>query len=307
MLDKDNIELHDIKNASFLSSIEDAHCYVKFYYPKGKLPKKLIHVIFQHGAIEYHKRHEELFDSLREKFGNNLVISCLDLVGHGFSGGARAYVDRFETYVEDFLKFIRTTQDLYREHEVETHLMAHSLGGLIVLKTMVDYPDQVPFKVDSLILTNPCIKPKFTLPNLVNDWVLDISDKLGKLRLPSLYDGFDLTSDRSRAIAFNHDHLNSHFLTMKMGAEIIKTCREITPYAYYLQVPVFCIVSGKDVIVDHNVTKLFLSGLDKAKVKELYYPDCKHDILNETCRNQIFQEIIEYIDTKEWEQQCVDS
>ena len=306
-MDKDNLELHEIKDASFLSSIEDAHCYVKFYYPKAKLPKKIIHIIFQHGAIEYHKRHEELFDELRRKFGNKLVISCLDLVGHGFSGGTRAYVDKFDTYVEDFLKFIRTGHDLYSEHEVETHIMAHSLGGLITLKALVDFPDQFPFKIYSLIFTNPCIKPKFSLPAMVNDWVLSISDKVGKLRLPSLYDGFDLTNDRERAIAFNHDHLNSHFMTMRMGAEIVKTCKEITPYSYYLQIPVLCITSGQDVIVDNRTTKLFISGLDKSKVKDLYYPDCKHDILNETCRFQVFQEIIEYIDNKEWEKQCVDS
>lgn len=306
-MEKDNLKLHTIKDASFLSSIEDAHCYVKFYYPKGKLPKNIIHIIFQHGAIEYHKRHEELFDELRKKFGNKLVISCLDLVGHGFSGGTRAYVNKFDTYVEDFLKFIRTGHDLYNSHEVETHIIAHSLGGLISLKALVDFPDQFPFKISSLILTNPCIKPKFTLPTFVNEWVLSISNKIGKMRLPSLYDGFDLTSDRERAIAFNHDHLNSHFMTVRMGAEITTTCKEITPYSYYLKTPVMCVISGDDVIVNAQSTKLFLSGLDHSRVKQLYYPDSKHDILNETCRFQVFQEIIEYIDNKEWEQQCVDS
>jgi alpha-beta hydrolase superfamily lysophospholipase len=309
-LEKNNNSLHTIKDANFLSSSdskgESAHCYVKYYYPKKALSKKIIHVIFQHGAIEYHKRHEEFFDALRVAFGNKLVISCFDLVGHGFSGGSRAYVKDFKTYIDDFLKFTRTTQDLYREHEVETHIVAHSLGGMIVLKTLVDFLDQIPFKVHSLTMTNPCINPKITLPKFATDLLLNLSERLGKMRLPSLYDGFDLTTDRERAIAHKHDHLNSNFMTIRMASEIIKTSKEITPYSYYLQVPVLCILSGNDVIVDSQATKLFLSGLDKSKMKEIYYPDAKHDILNEVCRADVFQEIIEYIKFKDWERQCVD-
>lgn len=304
---KQNSEKHIIHDGDFLSSTGDAHCYVKHYYPTGKLPEKIIHILFQHGAIEYHKRHEEFFDALREKFGNKLVISCLDLIGHGHSGGARAYVDKFSTYTEDFLKFIRTSNDLYREHEVETHIIAHSLGGMIAIKTLVDFKDQIPFKISSMILTNPCIKPKFTIPNFAKPWVVKLSKNLSKMRLPSLYDGFDLTHDRKRAIDFNSDPLNSQFMTIKMGTEIINTSKEITPYSYYIKTPLFFILSGEDLIVDNQITKLFISGLDSSITKESFYPEAKHDILNEVCRRQVYQEIIDYIDQKEWEKQCIDS
>lgn len=305
-MEKDNINLHTITDGSFVSSAGNAHCYIKRYLPKGKLKKNIKHIIFQHGAIEYHKRHEELFDKLRNKFGNSLVISCLDLVGHGYSGGARAYVENFNIYEQDFLKFVRTNQDLYREHEVETHIIAHSLGGMITIKTLVDSADQIPFKVSSLILTNPCIKPKFSIPKFANKITMGLSKKVGKMRLPSLYDGFDLTSDRDRAIAFNHDYLNSHFMTIRMGTEIVRISREITPYSYYLKTPVFFILSGQDVIVDNDTTKLFISGLDESITKTSFYPGAKHDILNDTCRKHVFDEIMGYIDKKEWEQECVD-
>ena len=71
-MEKDNVDLHLIKDGSFISSSGDVHCYIKRYYPRAKISKKVIHIIFQHGAIEYHKRHEELFDKLRIKFGNRL-------------------------------------------------------------------------------------------------------------------------------------------------------------------------------------------------------------------------------------------
>jgi alpha-beta hydrolase superfamily lysophospholipase len=36
--------------------------------------------------------------------------------------------------------------------------------------------------------------------------------------------------------------------------------------------------------------------MDKNIVKVKYYPNMRHDILNETCRIDVFREIIEYIE-----------
>ena len=305
-MEKNNLKLHKIKDRSFLSSDGTSHCFIKHYLPKKSLPKKITHIIFQHGAIEYHKRHEELFDALRKKFGNKLIISCMDLVGHGFSGGTRAYVHDFQIYVDDFLKFTKTSLDFYREHEVETHLIAHSLGGMISIKALVDSVDQFPFEISSVVLTNPCIKPKFKIPKYVNKLTVGLSNHLGKLRLPSLYDGFDLTNDRQRAIDFNHDYLNSHFMTVRMGVEIVNESKQITPYSYYIKQPMFFILSGEDVIVDNETTKLFISGLNNSTTKTSIYPTAKHDILNDVCRKDVFEEIIDYIYKREWEIQCVE-
>ncbi len=302
--EQEHKQLHKVVDFNFESSQDGAHCFAKSYYPKAKLTKKVVHVIFQHGAIEYHKRHQEFFDHLRGEFGNRLVISTMDLVGHGLSGGSRAHIDKFDYYVEDFLKFIRIFHHLYQFHEVETHLVGHSLGGMIITKTLVDKADQIPFKISSVTLTNPCIKPLLELPKFVNELTIKLSKKLSKMRVPSLYDGFNLTSDRSRAIAFNHDPLNSDFVTVKMGVEILKTSKIITPYSYYIKHPMFFLLSGRDEVVDVEKTKLFMGGLNKAMTKESFYIDSKHDILNEICRKEVFQEISDYIKFKQWEQQC---
>lgn len=297
-MEKDNITLHKIKDASFDSKLLGSHIYLKQYLPQTTLKKKIVHVIFQHGAIEYHKRHEQLFDALRKKFDNQLVISCMDLAGHGLSGGPRAYIDKFDTYIQDFLRFSKVVSPLYQDHDVTTIVFGNSLGGMILLKTLIDYKDELPFEVDAAIFTNPCIRPKIQIPKIVRTSVKSISSRVGKLRLPSLYDGFDLTNDKSRAIAFNNDHLNSHFMTINMGLEILKESNQMISMSYFYDVPSLFLLSGDDKIVDLKVTQLFIAGIDKDLVTFKKFEQSKHDLLNDTCRSEAFKVIIKFIESK---------
>ena len=228
----------------------------------------------------------------------------MDFVGHGYSGGPRSHVEDFDTYSLDFLKFARVHTDLYLEREVETtHVIGHCLGAVVALKTMVDFRDQLPFPVHSMVLTNPCIRPNISLPSLAKKLVESVSETLGKTRVPNIYSGKDITSDSRKAASFDNDQLNSQFITLGMANTVLKTCAYLMPYSYYLQTPTLFILSGKDKIVNVEATKLFVGGVDKNLASTLFYPEAKHDILNETCAKEVFQEIIEYIQDPQLEKE----
>lgn len=292
---------HFIEEGSFLSSFDEkAHIFFKHYIPikTKKIPKKITHLIFQHGMIEHHNRHSDLFKAIIDHFGKQVIISTMDLLGHGLSGGHRAYINEFRTFSEDMLTFFYKCHDkFYGDSKVNTVLVSHSLGGLICLKTLTNEKYKIPFKIDSMILTNPCISPKLELPGVVTKMVDNLPETLCRVRIPLIYDAYDLSHDKEKAISFMHDHLISKSVTVKLGAETLSATNSINSLSYFFQIPCFFILSGDDRVVDNEKTQLFITGMDKNLVKVKYYPNMRHDILNETCRNEVFQEIIKYIET----------
>ena len=293
--------LHKIEDGVFPSSFRDnSHIYYKHYLPLKKLAskKKIVHVIFQHGMIEYHRRHDDLFDALRCHFGGEVIISVMDLFGHGLSGGHRGYIDKFETFTKDYLNFLEhCNKKFYQEksREITTVMISRSLGSLVVLRTMTNQEYKIPFRVDSFIFSNPCIKPKIALPKTVFQFLSNLPDALSLVRVPLIYNAYDLSHDKEKAISFLHDHLISKSITIQLGVETANATKKINTLSYFIQTPSLFLISGDDRVVDAEKTKLFISGMDKKFVRTLNYPKMRHDILNETCRKDVFKEIIKFI------------
>lgn len=292
---------HVVEEGSFKSNFpESAHIFYKHYFPQKtkSSPKNIVHIIFQHGMIEYHKRHEELFEALRKHFGKKIIISTMDLLGHGLSGGHRAYVDKFETFQKDMEQFFEICHERFSgEYKTKTFIISHSLGGLISLRTITDENSKLPFKISGMIFSNPCISPKVELPKTAVKTVESLPSTLNRIRVPLIYDAYDLSHDQDKAISFMHDHLISKSITIKLGVETLRACKHINSLSYFLDTPCLFLLSGDDRVVDNEKTQLFITGMNKKLVKAKYYPNMRHDILNETCRNDVFQEIINYIES----------
>ena len=286
-------------SGNFDSHFDQVSIAHKHYALTRELREPIVHIVLQHGALEYHRRHFELIEFLLNTFGDHALVSCMDLPGHGMSGGSRMYIDEFDSYCHDYVNFLSICDDFSKGRKREFHLIGHSLGGMITIKALSDFKESLPMVHKTLTLCNPCIRPTIGVPKRFVEFMEKPSLYLGKLRLPSPNSGKDLTNDRARAIAFDADQLNSHFMTLRMGREIILASYEMMNYAYFLDIPTLFLISSLDKVVDPKSTELFAVAMGKSLAKTIVYPGAKHDLFNETCRAEVFREVSEFFTQKE--------
>ncbi|KAK2175997.1 hypothetical protein NP493_693g00014 [Ridgeia piscesae] len=122
---------------SFFKNKNGYKIFGKYWYPKRKEDEQPRGLVFiAHGVGEHCQRYDCIANPLTD---NGFLVFSHDHVGHGKSEGVRVDIVHFTDYTNDVVQHVDLVKAKYPGCPV--FIIGHSMGGTIVVKTVLDNPD----------------------------------------------------------------------------------------------------------------------------------------------------------------------
>jgi alpha-beta hydrolase superfamily lysophospholipase len=235
-------------------------------------------VILTHGLGEHSGRYEHVAQRLA---ADGAVVYAPDHYGHGRSDGERAQIDDVEVLVDDLAKVVALAQG---EHPgVPSALLGHSLGGIIVTRLV----QRGNHGLSALVLTDPFIggNPAFE-GLLAMDPIPDVP-----------IDPATLSRDPKVGEAYASDPLVYHGpLTRPTLEAIFAAVAAIADGPGLGALPTLWLHGEEDALAPLASTRAAVDRIRGDQLEEQIYPGARHEILNETNREEVLDEVASFLD-----------
>ena len=283
--------------------------------PEGE-PKAVVQLV--HGIAEFIERYDTFASFLNE---HGIVVVAEDHMGHGQSINADGIQGYFHggwfNAVADTYQLLTLTKTEYPE--IPYILFGHSMGSFMARTILCKYPDS---GIAGAIICGTGWQPAFALPLLAK--VIDLMNKKSGETAPNkmlndmIFGSYNSKVEHKRT---THDWLTrddkivdeyiAHPLCgfipsgglirdMMLGMHYIEQEENLAKMCKAL--PVFFIAGGDDPVGSygkgiHQTADAFRkAGMQDVTVK--IYPLCRHEILNEINKEEVFADVLHWIEEK---------
>ncbi|ODP35289.1 alpha/beta hydrolase [Pandoraea sp. ISTKB] len=242
----------------------------------------IVHGMGEHGGR--YARLAEHFASL------GIATVTYDLRGHGRSGGARVYIDRFDDYLNDteiFLTHVRTTFG-----PTPLFLLGHSMGGAIAALYTIT---RAPANVSGLMLSSPALAPgEPVAPWMVKAgrWVSRWLPKVPVFKI----DPAAIARDNAVVDAAKKDPLNAYRGTpARTAAELLDAMTRIHANADALHLPLYIFHGTADRLTAPWASEQFHGNAGSQDKTLRLYPGHFHETLNDLDREKVIEELTAWL------------
>lgn len=298
----------------FLDSSRDEHQIYTYKWEQTEQPKAIIQIV--HGAGEYANRYDTFAKVLVSR---GFVVYSHDHRGHGKSVkdnerfGYFGEEDGFRTLVEDTYEVTKHIKAEYPDKKL--FVLGHSMGSFVARYFAILYSDQIDgllvvgtgnnsvaslnvgIKVaETYIRTHKGHKPNILLDTLIfKAFDLNFIGDKGKNAW--------LSRDKESREAFNNDaycgvkFTSYAFRDMFTGVKFVTDPENVAKIRKDL--PIFMLSGDKDPVGGNGkmVKKAYdlYKNQDIKSVKIKLYKDMRHEILNEIGKQEVYKDIIIWI------------
>jgi alpha-beta hydrolase superfamily lysophospholipase len=234
-------------------------------------------VVLVHGYGEHVGRYEHVARALNDAGWN---VYGLDHAGHGRSEGERVLIPDFTPLVEDVHAVVRRAAEATMG--LPMTMIGHSMGGGIAAR----YAELHPGEVAALVLSGPVIGSLSLVPSML------AQDEIPDTPLPPEA----LSRDQEVGRAYSEDPLVWHGPfkrpTLVGFAQLLL---DVALDADRIVGPVLWQHGGDDQIVPVDGSRRAIALLRNAQVTEKIYPGARHEIFNETNKDEVLADTAEFL------------
>ena len=276
----------------FSSSDGSVQLFAQLFRPKRWTgPDAHRALVVLHGQGEHGGRYVHLPHFLKDTVGS---IYCLDHRGHGLSKGKRGHIDHFDIYADDADLAINRFYEylLERFGKAEIHVLGHSMGGQILARTLLKYPE---LPVASATMSAPMFDLAFDVPK-IKEIASQVMLKVApRLTLPGEPLGDLVSSDPRVCRHYKEDQLNHGMVSSAFYHSYLEAKEDSLSRAEDFKVPLLLQIPGQDKIINPDSIKVFGESLPTGSSKVITYDEAYHEIYNEPEKTKVLGDLKDWI------------
>lgn len=243
-------------------------------------------ILLVHGLAEHSSRYQEFAEYLVSK---GYLVAALDLLGHGHSDGDKAYFNRFSDHQHAVEQLRKIFAQRYPDKKI--FLLGHSMGGLVSSSVLLDAQQHYA----GCILSGAALKTSLQ-PPAIQIWLINLLSRL----LPHLgvmqLDSAAVSRDPNVVKAYLDDPLvYAGKVSARCAAEMFKGMRWVKEKNAQIKIPLLILHGEADALTAPEGSRELYNNVSSPDKTLRIYPKLYHEILNEAERDQVYDEIAEWL------------
>ncbi|MFX1761523.1 lysophospholipase [Paraburkholderia sp. A1RI-2L] len=260
------------------------------WYAPGAEPRAAIALV--HGLAEHAGRYAPLAARLNAA---GIDVYAIDLRGHGHAGGSRAWVTRFDDYLDDAQALVEHAAEQRRARKTPLFLMGHSMGGAIAALYAIERAPRTDVAFAGLLLSSAALAPGRDVPN----WMIAASRVMSAVwpGFPAMkIDAALLARDAAVVAANRADPLVHHgAIPARTGAELLEAMKRIEAGRARLRMPVLIWHGTEDKLTEPEGSRAFGAQVGSPDQTLTLYEGSYHETLNDLDRQRVIDSMVDWI------------